>query len=229
MIAIIAVFAFGCGGSGKSQKISGVADEESQVMDEAKASAKEALPTTYMVEEGDTLWKIAGKPEIYGNQKQWPLIYDANRDILDDYKKPLEEGVKLIIPRNVSAIEIAAAKQKAEEYGMPPGTGKKTVSTEDYEEEQDNVAGMGSAVVKPKKAASADESQDSEYMEEEAPTPIPEPVNAKKKGKSNNMLIILALVGVILLIIIFIVSKQKKKEEEEDTKEDSGTKTNILD
>jgi len=231
LIAALTVFLAGCGGSGKSQKISGVADEESQVLDEARASQKEALPSTYMVEAGDTLWSVAGKPQIYGNQQQWPLIYDANRDILDDYKKPLEEGVKLIIPRNVSAVEIAAAKQKAVEYCMPPGSGKKAVKKEsDYENEQDSVAGMGTVAVKPKKTGSSSAADfESEYMEEEAPTPIPEPVKSKKKGKSNNMLLLLAAAGVLLMIIIFIVSKQKKKEDEDEGKEDSNTKTNILD
>ena len=152
-IAVIIALAFaigvpfftGCGG--KSQKINGVADEESQVMDEAKQGEKETLPTTYMVASGDTLWSIAKKADIYGNEQQWPLIYDANRDILDDYKKPLEEGQKLIIPRNISAVDIEQAKEKAKEYGMTPGSGTKTASKhsgeEAKEDAQNNVAGMG--------------------------------------------------------------------------------------
>jgi LysM repeat protein len=232
-VSIAVVFAVsmfllvGCGG--KSQKINGVADEESQVMDEASQASKESLPTTYVAEAGDTLWSIAGKAEIYGNNQQWPIIYDANRDILDDYKKPLEEGQKLIIPRNISAVEIEAAKEKAKEYGMTSGKGSEAASSGDEEASEDsqNVAGMGSG-------KSSDQGDSSEYASsgnEEAagePTPIPEPVKSRKKGGNNMMMLLLALLGVIAVIIFFIISKQKKKEEE-DEKGDGETKTNILD
>jgi len=231
-------FITGCGG--KSQKINGVADEESQVMDEAKQGEKETLPTTYMVESGDTLWSIAKKADIYGNEQQWPLIYDANRDILDDYKKPLEEGQKLIIPRNITAVDIEQAKEKAKEYGMTPGAGSKTASAskakgeEAKEDAQNNVAGMGEGTSSGSGASAAGGSSASNgsSMESSAgePTPIPEPNRAKRKGGNNNMMLLLLALGVIAVIIFFIVSRQKKdKDEDEDEKGEGETKTNILD
>jgi hypothetical protein len=234
LILVLSVFFItGCGG--KSQKINGVADEESQVMDEAKQGEKESLPATYTAEAGDTLWSIAEKAEIYGNAQQWPIIYDNNRDILDDYKKPLEEGTKLIIPRNISAVEIEAAKEKASEYGMPPGQGSKRVSSEDEESSEDaqnNVAGMGESGAGGDDASASEGSSDSAGSDSEEasgePTPIPEPVKAKKKGGNNMMMLLLALLGVIAVVIFFIISKQKKKEEE-DEKGEGETKTNILD
>jgi len=38
----------------------------------------------YQVEKGDCLWIIAGKPEIYNDNFQWPLIFKANRDLIKD-------------------------------------------------------------------------------------------------------------------------------------------------
>ncbi len=218
------LFFNGCGA--KSQKISSAADEESQVMEEAKASAKETLPSTYIVEDGDTLWSIAQKPEIYGNKYQWPLIYDANRDILDSYNSPLQEGQKLIIPRNVSAVEIEAAKERAKELGIPD-TGEKikvasSRKVSEYEDEQHKkIVGMSE-----KKQTQVTYEEETE-AEEEEPTPIPEPTKPKKKGKINIIPLFLIILGVILLIIFFIFSRQKKEEEEEEDKE-GGTKTNIL-
>jgi hypothetical protein len=231
--AVSVVFITGCGG--KSQKINGVADEESQVMDEAKQGEKESLPTTYMVESGDTLWSIAKKAEIYGNDQQWPLIYDANRDILDDYKKPLEEGQKLIIPRNISAVDIEQAKEKAKEYAMTPGSGSKSSSAkgeETGEDAQNNVAGMEEGASGKGASASGGSSESGGSSVEGSsgePTPIPEPNRAKKKGGNNMMMLLLVALGVIAIIIFFIMSKQKKKEEEEEEKGEGETKTNILD
>jgi len=38
----------------------------------------------YTVVSGDSLWGISGKPSIYGNPYQWPLIYKANSDQIKD-------------------------------------------------------------------------------------------------------------------------------------------------
>lgn len=231
VISVAGLFLFGIlffnGCGPKSQKISSAADEESQVMEEAKASAKETLPSTYIVEDGDTLWSIAKKPQIYGNKYQWPLIYDANRDILDSYNSPLKEGQKLIIPRNVSAVEIEAAKERAKELGIPD-TGEKIKvasvrDTSKYEDKQ-NKKIVGISEKKKAKQASYDEE---ESETEEEPTPIPEPIKPKKKGKINIVPLFLIILGVILLIIFFIFSRQKKEEEEEEDKE-GRTRTNIL-
>jgi hypothetical protein len=226
LIFVVSVFFItGCGG--KSQKINGVADEESQVMDEASQASKESLPTTYTVETGDTLWSIAGKAEIYGNDQQWPIIYDNNRDILDDYKAPLKEGTKLIIPRNISAVEIEAAKEKSKEYGVAGKSKASYNDEESAEDSQNKVAGMEGGA-----SSGSDNYSESEGTEGEGvaaePTPIPEPVKSRKKGNNSMMIMLLALLGVIAVIIFFIISKQKKKEDEEE-KGEGETKTNILD
>ncbi len=52
----------------------------------------------YVVKEGDCLWKIAGKDEVYGDPGKWEMIYTANRDVIDD-PHTIYPGQILIIPR----------------------------------------------------------------------------------------------------------------------------------
>jgi nucleoid-associated protein YgaU len=40
----------------------------------------QAAHMTYTVVKGDSLWRIAGKSDVYGNSYQWPLLYKANAD-----------------------------------------------------------------------------------------------------------------------------------------------------
>jgi nucleoid-associated protein YgaU len=41
---------------------------------------EEPTVKNYEVVKGDCLWRIAQKPEHYGNGFAWPVIYSANRD-----------------------------------------------------------------------------------------------------------------------------------------------------
>ena len=40
----------------------------------------QAAKSTYSVVRGDSLWRIAGKSDVYGNAMEWPLIFKANSD-----------------------------------------------------------------------------------------------------------------------------------------------------
>ncbi len=42
------------------------------------------LPTTWKVYRGESLWKIAAYPEVYGKGAKWTLIYRANKDQIKD-------------------------------------------------------------------------------------------------------------------------------------------------
>lgn len=55
--------------------------------------------TPYVVQEGDSLSRIAAKPEIYGNGHKWYRIYQANQDQLKD-PNSLRPGMTLNIPRD---------------------------------------------------------------------------------------------------------------------------------
>jgi len=55
-------------------------------------------PTSHMVVEGETLRRIAGYWEIYGDRAQWERIYDANRSQISD-PDIISPGMVLTIPR----------------------------------------------------------------------------------------------------------------------------------
>ena len=55
--------------------------------------------SVYVVQKKDTLWRIAGKPETYGDSRKWQVIFNANRDKLDK-PEDLQPGMELIIPRD---------------------------------------------------------------------------------------------------------------------------------
>jgi hypothetical protein len=42
------------------------------------------LPTQWRVFRGESLWRIAQYPEVYGTGTKWPIIYRANRDQIRD-------------------------------------------------------------------------------------------------------------------------------------------------
>ena len=69
-----------------------------RIKEEEAEFSKEPVYSIYTVKKNETLWDIAGKPEIYGDPTKWNLIYEANKDIIS---KPdlIKAGMKLRIPR----------------------------------------------------------------------------------------------------------------------------------
>ena len=53
--------------------------------------------TTYEVQEGDSLWRIAARDDVYGDGAQWERIAEANNI---DSPSDLKIGQILRIPRN---------------------------------------------------------------------------------------------------------------------------------
>ena len=53
----------------------------------------------YRVARGDSLWRIAARPDVYDNGFLWPLIFQANRHQLSS-PSDLAVGVELSIPRH---------------------------------------------------------------------------------------------------------------------------------
>jgi len=68
--------------------------------------------TSYRVEEGDSLWNIAARREIYLDALLWPLIYKANRDQIKDPRR-VDPGQVLTIPRQVSEGQKAEIRKEA--------------------------------------------------------------------------------------------------------------------
>ena len=59
----------------------------------AGAATPETIP--YVVQEGDTLWLIADR--VYGAGPLWEVIFETNRDVLDDPDR-IQPGQLLTIP-----------------------------------------------------------------------------------------------------------------------------------
>lgn len=71
---------------------------------------------SYQVIRGDNLWNISGKNEIYANPYQWPLIYKANRDKINDADL-IFPGQVFAIDRNASGADVDAAVEHAKTRG----------------------------------------------------------------------------------------------------------------
>ena len=68
----------------------------------------------YRVQRRDSLWKIAGKSRIYGDSFKWPLLFIANRSLIQD-PDIIHIGWNLKVKRNLSSDSVAEAVQKAKE------------------------------------------------------------------------------------------------------------------
>jgi nucleoid-associated protein YgaU len=68
--------------------------------------------TRYVVSEGDALWSIAARKEVYADPLLWPIIYRANRDQIKNPRQ-VYPGQTLNIPRDVSAAELEEARNRA--------------------------------------------------------------------------------------------------------------------
>lgn len=98
---------------------------ESMVM-QAEEKGKPAEPDTYTVMRGDYLWKIAKKPDIYGDPYAWSRIYTSNRDQIKDANLIFPEQI-FRIPRDVGPNEHLVVKGEflskiagyANVYGSP--------------------------------------------------------------------------------------------------------------
>lgn len=72
--------------------------------------------SSYTVNKGDSLWRIAGKSEIYNNPYQWPLIYKANSGKIKDADL-IYPGQEFSINSSASEAEINAAVKHAKTRG----------------------------------------------------------------------------------------------------------------
>jgi LysM domain len=93
--------------------------ESTEVPKQAPSNEKveKATMTTenhYTVAQHDTLWGIAGKSDIYGDNFEWPLIFKANRDSIKD-PDLIYPQQDFVIQKGLSEDEVAHAKKLAME------------------------------------------------------------------------------------------------------------------
>lgn len=67
-----------------------VIEEKEDIESEVKVSTKD-----YVIQSGDTLWKIAERE--YGNGMQWKRLYEFNKDVISNPDRP-KKGTKIRIP-----------------------------------------------------------------------------------------------------------------------------------
>ena len=109
---MVGVLLVGCS-SAKKKDLTVVPQQPAPVAEE---KPKAVANDHYTVVKHDTLWDIAGKSSIYGDAFQWPVIFKANRDKIQDpdliYPKQ-----ELEIKKTLTADEIEKARKAASETG----------------------------------------------------------------------------------------------------------------
>ena len=71
---------------------------DNKIKPAARTADIRALPATYEVRYGDSLWWIAQYKDVYNDPYLWPVLYDANKNVIKDPDKIIP-GMKLQIPR----------------------------------------------------------------------------------------------------------------------------------
>ncbi|MGM0412051.1 MAG: LysM peptidoglycan-binding domain-containing protein [Pseudomonadota bacterium] len=95
----------------------GAADDvDGEVMGPAIGGDDSDEEGSYTVERGDNLWDIAGMADIYDDPYQWPLIFKANRDRIEDADL-IHPGQEFTIRRDYSESEVEAAVEHARNRG----------------------------------------------------------------------------------------------------------------
>lgn len=75
---------------------------------------------TYTVRSGDSLWVIAGRPEVYANSLLWPLVWQANITLIPDPDRLRREQVLKLRPHpSVDEIAEAVGVARGERQAVP--------------------------------------------------------------------------------------------------------------
>ena len=71
---------------------------------------------SYVVQDGESLWHVAGQQAVYGNSYLWPLVWQANKNKV---KQPyqLYKGLRLTVPAHPTVQEVAQALADSKNNG----------------------------------------------------------------------------------------------------------------
>jgi hypothetical protein len=115
VIAFALVFTVGCAAKQtvKPDTTDAIDTSASADVEEAATAVPTAVPVQkYVVKKGDTLWDISSMNRIYTDNFQWPLLFKANRDQIED-PDLIEVDQELIVKKDWSKAEVNDARQKA--------------------------------------------------------------------------------------------------------------------
>ena len=118
LIAILAGFAVGCTTTEEPAPEEPKAEAPPPPAAEPTPEPVAAAPAmgSYEVVRGDNLWNISGRPSIYNNPYQWPLIYKANSGKIQDADL-IYPGQVFDIDNNPTAGDVDAAVNHAKTRG----------------------------------------------------------------------------------------------------------------
>ena len=117
LMLLVSSFAVGCASTTEEAPQEPVAVEPAPApAPEPVAPAPEPTTMNYEVVRGDNLWDISGKPSVYADPYQWPLIYKANSDQIKDADL-IYPGQVLTVDTAPSSSEVDAAIQHAKTRG----------------------------------------------------------------------------------------------------------------
>jgi len=110
VLFLLAFLSCGC----STAKVDKTDVPQAPVTESAAAPTPTPAPTRerYEIKKGDTLWDIAGRTAMYGDSFQWPLLFKANRDVIQD-PDLIYPGQNLSVERNVSQDERDGARKAA--------------------------------------------------------------------------------------------------------------------
>ena len=114
LMLLVSSFAVGCASTTEEAP-----QEEPMAVETAPAPVAEAEDSgtmNYEVSRGDNLWDISGKPSVYADPYQWPLIFKANSDQIKDADL-IYPGQVLTVDTAPSSSDVSAAVQHARTRG----------------------------------------------------------------------------------------------------------------
>jgi len=112
LMLLVSSFAVGCASTTEEAP-----QEETAAVETAPAPVAEGMTSmNYEVSRGDNLWDISGKPSVYADPYQWPLIFKANSDQIKDADL-IYPGQVLTVDTAPSSSDVSAAVQHARTRG----------------------------------------------------------------------------------------------------------------
>ncbi len=149
----------------------------------------------YTVSPGDNLWNISGRQVVYNDPWEWPIIFHANEDQIENPDLIKKDWV-LDIPRELDTALVQAAKAEAMAavYTLPGNAiefaDEFGLDAEEMGEDEDGAIVAAPVDTTPKKS-----------------TP-------KKKGAAGAIMTIIAIILLVMLIgagVVYYLKKQKEK------------------